>query len=325
MNYSKPLGMLAALVVFTSATFANAHSEKRCDFIPANTLRISEGLESTGGIDQAAFNRVIDKVSKVYAPVIKKKGGELIVKRLWSKSDVFKGQNGDYVNAFALQEGKSWYVAMFGGLARHTVTNEDGFTLVMCHEVGHHVGGFPKIDSYDDEDKWASNEGQADYFATMKCARQVWSADNNVAVVAKMTVPAIVKEKCSIQHKSSTEIALCERESMAGMNLGELLWSLSNGSKSRVNAGLAPTGLENIAGKSKPDFKTPNTTQVSRTNDAHPEAQCRLDTYFNGSICGVAASEDFGETSASVGACAEEKGDKLGFRSRCWFKPSVKF
>jgi len=333
MKSLKQVGMFAAVAALSTVAIAQAHTHqngKYCDFIPENTLRVPEGLESAGGLDRAAFDRVIDKVENFYTPVVKAKGGKFIVKRLWSKSDSFKGQDGETVNAFALQEGKNWYVAMFGGLARRPETTEDGFMLVICHEVGHHLGGYPKSKkSFFGGDSWASVEGQADYFATMKCAREIWKNDDNVSIVASLNVPKIVKDKCALQHKSADEIAICERGAMAGMDLATLLYNLSQGSKKSAQK----TGLENIAGSAKPAFETPDMTQVSETlgvrnnpmQDPHPKAQCRLDTYFDGAVCGVASSEEFGEKDAVTGACAEEKGDKLGFRSRCWYKPSTKF
>ena len=48
-----------------------------------------------------------------------------------------------------------WVVAMFGGLARRPEVTKDAFQFVVCHEVGHHLAGWPF--AYD----WASNEGQS--------------------------------------------------------------------------------------------------------------------------------------------------------------------
>ena len=98
------------------------------------------------------------------------------------------------------------------------------------------------------------------------------------------------------------------------MNLAVLLWDLAHGNKE----------LRFMGGEAKPSFDTPDTSSVSTTDDSHPAAQCRLDTYFNGSACGVAFSEDFGAKDAITGACAEEKGDTMGFRPECWYHPSNK-
>ena len=312
MKSLKTITALASLLSIVAIASANAHNvnhnaktDANCHFIPENSLNIPVGNELFGGIDETTFNRVIDNVSSFYAPIIKKLGGTLKVNRLWTDGTV---------NASAQRQGKTWILNMYGGLARHQDTTEDGFTLVMCHETGHHLGGFPKTASVMGGN-WASNEGEADYFGTMKCFRRVFENADNAAIVANMDIPAIVKEKCSIQHKSQKEIDLCERSSMAGMTLATLLWDLANGSKARE--------LAFMSSADKPSFETPDTSTVNSTNDAHPAAQCRLDTYFNGSICGVSFTEDFGKD-AITGACAEEKGDTMGFRPECWYHPSNK-
>jgi hypothetical protein len=72
--------------------------------------------------------------------------------------------------------------------------------------------------------------------------------------------------------------------------------------------------------KSKPSFSTPDTTQVSQTNDDHPATQCRMDTYFQGSLCTVAVSVPNSDTDFKAGSCVEGV-DQMGFRPRCWFSP----
>ena len=69
------------------------------------------------------------------------------------------------VNANASQRGRTWIVNMYGGLARRPEITPDGFAMVLCHELGHHMGGFPFVSG------WAANEGQSDLFATLSCGR----------------------------------------------------------------------------------------------------------------------------------------------------------
>jgi hypothetical protein len=300
MKSVKQLGSLVlAVSIMSASAFAGAnHSKKHCDFLPKNKLNIPVGMNLSGGIDEETFNQVIDEVIAYYGPIIKTKGGKLKMNRLWKDGTV---------NASAQQQGKTWIVNMYGGLARHSVTTKDGFALVLCHELGHHLGGFPEIGSNEGNPDWAANEGQSDYFATMKCFRRVYEKADNSSIVSAMTVPSTVKTKCSNTFKSADEINLCIRESMGGEVLADLLWSLANGGK--------------LNSSKKPAFDTPDTSKVSETDDSHPAAQCRLDTYFAGSICGVSYSEDFGLDNPTDGACAVEKGDKIGVRPLCWYKP----
>ena len=299
-SFQRIIAVLITLTVGSSAFAANVNVGS---FLPKNSFKIPVGIKQDGGLDEAGFNKVIDQVSKYYEPIIKAKGGVLKVNRLWKDATV---------NASAQRSGNTYIVNMYGGLARHHFVTADGFSLVMCHEVGHHIAGFPKIGTM-----WASNEGQSDYFATMKCFRRINQKVNNVKRLGNVEVPAIVKEKCTMQFKSSEDIAMCERNSMGGLSLALLLWDLANGRHSKEFF----KGMH-LAGAPKPEFGTPDKSEAARTNNAHPAAQCRLDTYFNGAACGVAFTEDFQDENPGPGACAEEKGDKNFFRPRCWYKPT---
>jgi len=241
--------------------------------------------QSNTGISESAFNKVLDDFYKVYAPVAKEKGYKLSIKRKWSDSTI---------NASTTREGSTWVINAYGGLARHELMTEDAFLMVMCHEIGHQMGGYPA-------QSWASNEGQADYFATMKCFRKMMlsGAVKNVRYIRTNTE---VEKACSVQHKSYDEIAMCKKGAMVGYTLASVLNSLSNGS-------------------TKINFNTPDKTEVIKTNNRHPKAQCRLDTYYAGAVCGVHYSEEFSPESPINGACAEEKGDTFGVRPRCWYKP----
>ena len=60
-----------------------------------------------------------------------------------------------------------WRVVIYGGL-EHPLLTLDGLTAVICHEVGHHLGGFAFKTSILG-DNWAATEGQSDYFAAHRC------------------------------------------------------------------------------------------------------------------------------------------------------------
>ncbi len=300
-----------SILFITITSSANAH-QNHCDFLPVNSMKIPTGLESfsSGGIDEVAFNRVIDKVSALYASVIKSKGGNLKLERLW---------NDPTVNASASRDHHNWLISMYGGLARYPIMTEDGFTLVMCHETGHQLGGFPEKITPTGEKDWAANEGQADYFAMMKCFRGLYENADNASVVAQLDVPAKVKADCSRSFKSTNEINLCVRESMAGLVLAKTLTGIHNAqvmqeiTLKHVKLSLAP----------EPAFETPSNAVVAVTYDGHPDAQCRLDTFLAGSICGASYTQEFGRNDPITGACATEKGDRYGFRPTCWYKPRM--
>ena len=258
--------------------------------VPENNLWISENDKSINTMDEATFNAVIDKVVKIYEPVISQLGATLNVERKW--------QDGT-VNAYASRSGDTWNVMMFGGLARHEAITEDGFALVVCHEIGHHIGGAPKKTF-----RWATNEGQADYFATLKCLRKAFRSENNAKIVSELNVPQEVVDTCSAQFTDAEEQLICQRGAMAGMSTAKLFQAL----RRQTTA---------------PEFSTPDSTVASRTNHNHPQTQCRLDTYYSGAICNIDDSIDVSMDDEATGVCYRASGDTTGVRPLCWFKPSA--
>lgn len=261
--------------------------------VEENNLWISPQNKSANSMDEARFNAIIDKVEAIYAPIIEGMNGKLSIERNWDDGTV---------NAYAQRSGKTWKVSMFGGLARHEAITDDGFALVVCHEVGHHLGGAPKKAGW--FSTWATNEGQADYFATLKCLRKVFRAENeqNPLIVKLLNVPDVVVDKCAEQFSADEDNLICQRAAMAGMSTAKLFQALRNSSTA-------------------PDFSTPDDDVTSKTDDNHPATQCRLDTYYQGALCNIDETIDVDQKDESVGVCYRKSGDTEGIRPLCWFSP----
>jgi len=278
--------LFAALVVSVPALSCTRDGNE--GFLPENKFNISVNDKAAAGLTESQFNAVITKIETMYAPLVSQYGGKLEVVRNWTDGTV---------NAYAEQEGNLWKVSMFGGLARHRTINEDGFSLVVCHEIGHHIGGAPKYDQ-----DWASNEGQADYFATLKCLRRVWQSENNSEIVKKLNAPKHLVETCAKNWQHDEDRAICVRGGMAGDSVAKLFAALRMGEVAK--------------------FETPDPKVVTYTYDGHPGTQCRLDTYFQGALCEKTFSEDVAYDSEVTGTCHASAGHSIGLRPLCWFLPS---
>ncbi len=274
----------------------------RQSFMPENRLHLQDRIDATSNITEVMFNQIIDQAYKVYTPIVAAHGGELYIDRAWKNTTV---------NAYAQQTGKQWGVYMFGGLARRPEVTPDGFALVVCHEIGHHLGGYTFKGS-----RWAANEGQADYFSTQSCARQLWGFQNetNQAWRRMSDVPPTVQKNCDAVWKTDVNRGWCYRASSAGLSLANLLAALG--------------------GEKKVSFDTPDKSVVSTTDDEHPAGQCRLDTYFQGALCSKAfdpsvipgkdhakgQQSSAAELEAAKYTCFKEDGFTVGNRPTCWFK-----
>ncbi len=247
-------------------------------------LHIPIGSLEAGGITEAEFNQISTELETLYAPTI-------TVVKDWANTTV---------NAYAKKEGEERKVFMFGGLARHKTITADGYALVVCHEIGHHLGGFPKYDGIDIG--WATSEGQSDYYSTMKCLRKYWQNSDNAAAILGKEIPQKLLTDCGSNWLWNRDEALCIRSGMAGFSVSQLFAALAWNWK-------------------KPKFETPDSKQTDATFAYHPKAQCRLDTYFQGALCEARMDDEM--RTETEGACHETLGHKSGMRPRCWFKPTL--
>lgn len=273
---------------------------------PPNRMHMFDNVAAPSNITEQQFNEIIDNVINYFQPIVKAHGATLVADKAWNDSTV---------NASAYQSGGTWYVNMYGGLARRPEVTPDGFALVVCHELGHHLAGYTFGSGW----TWAANEGQSDYFATHECAKVIWGREfQRNEAFRRFNAPAIVEQKCAQAWPGNTNAqGWCERASAGGLSLATLLAALGN----------SPA----------PKFETPDTKVVSRTDNNHPAAQCRLDTYFAGALCNKAfdiniipsRNHPSGQTSAAAEqeamkySCFAKEGFTIGTRPLCWFKPMV--
>jgi hypothetical protein len=77
----------------------------------------------------------------------------------------------------------SFHLMILGGTTRIERMTVDAYAAVVCHEIGHIVGGEPRQTITGAE--WSSSEGQADFFAATVCLPRYFKsqkiADNQIA------------------------------------------------------------------------------------------------------------------------------------------------
>lgn len=67
------------------------------------------------------------------------------------------------------KESKRHVISFWGGLYRHEKMTSKTWAFSVCHEIGHILGGTPRVNLEGLE--WGSSEGQADYYAAGKCLK----------------------------------------------------------------------------------------------------------------------------------------------------------
>lgn len=287
---------LSIFILFTILISSTAWA----GFLPENKLKIPVDKNSPTGISQIDFEQTQNELKNIYTPIAKSLGGNLVFVSNWQSSTV---------NAYASRHGQEdedgeeteprneWRLTFLGGLARHKFMTRDGFSLVICHEIGHQMGGAPRLDG---DTYWASIEGQSDYFATAKCLRRLWMKKNNSKALQGKIIPEILMQKCSEQWKAIQDRELCLRSGLAAESVAQVFASLKTFSK-------------------PPKFETPDSKVVKKTDNSHPAPQCRLDTYLAGALCEISYLDDLGDDEFK-GACHMRSGQQIGLRPACWFK-----
>ena len=275
--------------------------------LPENKLHLQDNMLRAANMSEAEFNQRIDEVIGLWQATANAYGVRLSSQKAWRDSTV---------NAYADQNGSQWVVKFYGGLARRPEVTGDAFSLVACHELGHHFGGY----YFFGRGAFArmTSEGASDYFAAQVCAPALWGNDHAVNETFRASADATTRRECDAVWRNARAQNLCYRITQAGQSLAQLFATLS--------------------GTASPYPGSPNPTEVSQTNTSHPEAQCRMDTYFQGALCvregdprvipGFQNTSDLNginsELEANRYSCSTADGFRRGIRPRCWFRPQVR-
>ncbi len=295
MKFNNNARLLTLVVSLTfSAQFAIAEGLPLCHKFLGQTHRmvtLASPLTGVGtGLNETQFNEVAEKIDRLYRAEFANLGGTLAVNRDWPD---------EAAEASANELGSTWAISLSGGLARQSNMTRDAFALAACHEIGHHLGGTPnQILSP------LTSEGQADYYATLKCTRRFFADEDNAAALRGKMVDSFMLSECRAHFANANDQLICVRSNVAALTLVHVLEAV-NQDATRVS------------------FRTPDPSEPFLiSNPDHPAAQCRLDTFFNGARCTEPVTSALSESSYWPGTCDREgQPANFGSRPRCWFKP----
>ncbi len=249
---------------------------------------------STSTVTLADYNAAFSKVSMIYTPIFAKQGYTLLLEGDWNDATekAFSVDKKNNTNR------RKVYVS--GGFARKPLMTKDTLLSTLCHEIGHHLGGYPKYP----EIKWgASSEGQADYFSTAKCLKIVMAdeKETNEQIANSIDVPEFVKDDCTKQFESKDAQNLCVRLAIVS---------------ERFVKNMKHESLESLFYLGGFDYSTTVTMEY-----AYPRVQCRLGTLYQGALCNVSPNISFSGSEELTGSCHPKNGHDVGARPLCWFLP----
>lgn len=240
---------------------------------------------------QINVEKIFDKLKSIYSAEVQKKGFTLSFIPKWE---------GDDFNAYVELTKTEVNIHFYGGLLISKQMNEDSILLTACHELGHILGGSPKLLIFGFGESIKTNEGQSDYWATLKCMRRYLQDEDNESYLKNLEIPKTINEKCNEQFKNNLEANICKRSALASFNLTNLFAQLTDEKKV------------------SPD--TPDLSKINYLKHDHSSSQCRFDTLFQGSLCDVDFNIPVSEKNPHDGACTQKQGDLIGVRPTCWYK-----
>lgn len=187
----KNIKYVAAFLILPLAFNSWAREFKRTEetCFPNSRVHYIAGVKDfDGGLSEYDFNKIIQMAANVMNSEVKKiLNKKLIIEGRWADGTI---------DAFATRDDdNNAVVVMNGGLARHPDMTKEGLLLLICHEIGHHLGGAPKIlRGNSGLRSWSSAEGQADYYATSKCLPIFYKSDldmKNSIALASLSVSKV--------------------------------------------------------------------------------------------------------------------------------------
>ncbi|MBF0313427.1 MAG: hypothetical protein HQK50_11990 [Oligoflexia bacterium] len=217
-------------------------------FMPDNDLWKEDSLDnkSLPNVNQKMFLKIVNAALQAYA---------------YDRPTINARWEDPIVNANCSRENNRVTINMYGGLARRPEITPEGFTLVLCHELGHAYAGKPYIRST--PGYYLSSEGQADYYSTLSCYDKIAGLVSELSKVDSTT--DYITQACERFASDRVLLANCIGKLEGGLSLGNLLSKLSR--------------------QGDPNYENPDPTIVPRTLTGYPATvQCRLDTYHAGTL-----------------------------------------
>lgn len=235
------------------------------------------------------LNEISDRLIKVYADFVKKNyNTKIVINKNWAD---------DQISAYATRpvDGE-FHITVSGGIVRAKGMTKDSLALVLCHELGHHLGGAPRTALYNG---WPSAEGQSDYFATAKCLKKYYLELKNEEVDITSNIPEKIIQDCNSSYPNFVDMKICVRSMLASLDFANFLNNLPS---TKV-----PVKLE-----------TPDTKVVKGNNiNDYPRPQCRFDTLYSGALCTISPEIKTSVEDAGTGYCMDST--RAGTRPKCWF------
>lgn len=117
------------------------------------------------------------------------------------------------INAEILKEKELVSIVVWGGMLTHPKLTPSALMLLLCHELGHFLGG-PPLKS---RNGWSSTEGQSDYYSSVECMKEIGVVSEAEFLDAAKSLTGIYAQ---VTQQQAPSIDRCEELEVTRMNYG---------------------------------------------------------------------------------------------------------
>ena len=261
----------------------------------------SWAAESDSPMNKAELQNMISATQKELSPQYQKLG--IKIKAKFNP----KNQSLQAEVSYPSSPQAPWNIAFSQGLLSAKL-DRDALQLVLCHEFGHILGGYPVVQFLADL-ALVAVEGQADYFATQACARKLWikTTTPEQGAQARAKLPEQAQKDCDQTWSEPNQRNVCYRILAASVSLTNRF------------SQLMPPSENALPGEEHPSYGAVSKFRVTETYGDLNSPQCRLDTFAAGALC--TRPFDFSKINATdQDALKSSCTTGIGARPACWFK-----
>jgi hypothetical protein len=211
-------------------------------------LALLLSFSSYASISEAQFYSIPKDILEIYEREIEDSGLTIGLEQDWDSK---------VVNAGANRKNNTAVIKLYGAHAKIAPMTIGTYALTVCHELGHLIGGLPKVMP---TGKYSS-EGQSDYFATNECLKRYLKNK-----VTSVTIPKFHSDLCLKRFNEKKDITMCNN--IMKISIEQL----------EVDNFLVPR--ENYEDTLSLDNSI---SSITIFND-YPKVSCRYTTYINGAL-----------------------------------------
>ncbi len=234
---------LCVVLTFILLSFASA--------APPTVVSFPVGVIPNSGIQKAEVDTLIAVITELYFTDVEKKGHHLAWDFNWEQP---------YIGAGSYPPNEFFRIMLWGGFVRAPQVSIESLALILCHELGHLLGGPPYLTLDASEGNLISAEGQADFFAAQSCLPRLIKDQR---VHFRPTSHAFALQFCSADET-------CEKILETAQDFAVILHSYFD--RFNTQANIEQSSAE-IA----------STTLIM----SYPSDQCRIDTYKAAALCQI--------------------------------------